>query len=100
MNIKILFFAAALMLPLNSSFADPIESPKYGHHVDSLTKALSLNADQKAKLEDIVKAEHEKLRAIHEETHKSIEGLLNPNQIPKWEKYSAEHKKKHHAKAN
>ena len=98
MNTKSLLLACALVLPLSAAYADPIAEGKichHGHHAGHLAKALGLSADQQTKLDEIFKEEHEKFKALHEESHSKINGVLTPEQQEKWEKLQSEHKGKH-----
>jgi len=101
MHKKTLVLAAALLLPLSSAYADPIDGGHqgpHGHNLEHLTKALELSPDQKAKLETIFKEEHEKFRAIHEESHNRIKEVLNGDQIAKWEQIISQRKDRRHHK--
>ncbi len=98
MNKKTLLLAFALVLPMSAAYADPMregEMCHHGHHAGHLAKALGLSADQKTKVEEIVKEEHEKFKAMHEEIHSKIKEVLTPEQQAKWDKMQAEHKGKH-----
>lgn len=95
MNKKLLILAAMLILPLTTVYADPFQSGHHGHHLERLSKELSLDAEQKAKVETIFKEEHEKFRALHEEAHNKIKEVLTAEQSAKWEKIISEHKEKH-----
>jgi Spy/CpxP family protein refolding chaperone len=97
MNKKTLLLACALVLPMSAAYADKMEGKMcgHGHHAGHLAKALGLNADQQAKLDEIFKEEHEKFKALHEESHSRIKDVLTPEQQAKWEKMMAEHKGQH-----
>jgi Spy/CpxP family protein refolding chaperone len=98
MKKQIFMLAAALLLPLSIAFADPAEGGyqgRHGHNLDHLSKELSLTAEQKASLETIFKEEHEKFRALHEESHTRIKAVLNGEQITKWEQIISQHKSRH-----
>lgn len=64
--------------------------------VEKLTKELSLNDEQKGKVEAIIKEKMEKKHQIMEEKHKAMDalheefktklsGVLTPEQVTKWE---------------
>ena len=98
MNMKTLLLACALVLPVSAVYADPMMEGKmchHGHHGGHLAKALGLSVEQKAKVEEIVKEEHEKFKALHEEIHGKIKEVLTPEQQAKWEKMQSEHKGLH-----
>ncbi|MDD4913545.1 MAG: hypothetical protein PHW13_00735 [Methylococcales bacterium] len=90
-----LILAAALLLPLTTALADPVDEGfkgRHGHNLERLAKELSLTPEQKASLETIFKEEHEKFRAIHEEIHSRVKAVLNGEQIAKWEQLISQHK--------
>jgi protein CpxP len=98
MNKKTLLLAFALVLPLSAVYADPIAEGKmchHGRHAGHLGKALGLSAEQQTKLDEIFKEEHEKFKALHEESHSKIKDVLTPEQQAKWEKLQSEHEGKH-----
>lgn len=100
MTLKTLLLATTLFLPL-TVMAAPSEH-EYGlpadHHADHLAKELQLSAEQKAELEVIFKEQHEKFRAIHEESHARLKQLLSPEQLTKWEQLKQQRQEKHHNK--
>ncbi|MEW6040937.1 MAG: hypothetical protein AB1633_05395 [Elusimicrobiota bacterium] len=78
---------------------------RHKKHVEKLTKELALSKEQSEKISQILKdgwekisAERKKIRElsrqIREETDKSIEQLLIPEQVEKFKKYREEMKKK------
>lgn len=88
MNMNNLLLFSMLVLPL-SVFAMPGmgEHPMPPHHQsEQMAKELGLNDEQKVKLAEVFKQQHEKFRAIHEETHLLIKQLLTPEQVAQWEK--------------
>jgi Spy/CpxP family protein refolding chaperone len=85
----------SLILPLTAFANEGDYSAKPEHILEHLSKKLSLTADQKAKLETIFKEEHEKFKALHEESHNRIKEVLTPEQITKWEAMKKEHHGKH-----
>lgn len=85
MNTKMILLASVLSLPF-TAFADMgnHEAPPH-HRLERLEKELQLNAEQKAKLEVIFNEQHEKYRAIHDETHARVKEVLTPEQNDKWQ---------------
>jgi periplasmic protein CpxP/Spy len=103
----------------NSQQSAPSAAPpehQYGHHhfdperrAAMLTKRLKLNADQHAKVEDILKSEksqmdslnsdsslsqedrHSKMMDIHKTSNDQIRALLNPDQQKKFDEMQSEH---------
>jgi Spy/CpxP family protein refolding chaperone len=96
MNKKTLLLATVLMLPFTAVLADPVEDGPHGHSPKRLEKALALTPDQTTKVEAIFKEEHEKFRALHEESHNRIKEVLTPDQVAKWEEIIKQHKEKRH----
>lgn len=99
MNKKMLTIALALALPLTVVAFPGGDGPEgfHGHkgdRVEHLAKKLELNEEQKLKLQEIFKVEHEKREALREETHQQIQQVLSPEQMSKFE----EMKKQHHEK--
>jgi Spy/CpxP family protein refolding chaperone len=100
MKKHVLILATVLMLPLTTAWANPVEDGSkglHGHHLERLSKELSLTAEQKASLETIFNEEREKFRALHEESHSRVKAVLNGEQITKWEQLISQHKG-HHGK--
>lgn len=59
-----------------------------GHHgrrVERLTKELNLTDEQKTKVEALFKEQHEKFKAIHDETDAKLGTILTPEQKTKLE---------------
>lgn len=87
MTLKKLLLIAALCLPI-SVYANPKmgDHPLPPHHrADQLAKELGLSEAQKTKLDEIFKQQHDKFRAIHEESLGLVKQVLSPEQITKWE---------------
>jgi protein CpxP len=59
-----------------------------------MTKELNLNEEQKTKMDALFKEQHEKYKALHEETRTRLKEILTPEQIKKMD----EMKKRHHEK--
>ena len=95
---KITIIALALSLPLAVAASSGAGGPgHFGHRgdkIERLSKELDLTADQKAKLEEIFKQEHEKFEAIRQDAHQQMKGVLNADQMAKFE----ELQKKRHEK--
>jgi len=86
-----------LALPLTVAAASGDKGDFEGHHghrVERMAKTLDLNAEQKSKVEVIFKEQHEKLKAIHEETRTRLQEVLTKEQITKMD----EMKKQRHEK--
>jgi protein CpxP len=86
MNKKIITIALALALPLTVAAYPGDKGDFEGHHgnrVERLAKKLDLNAEQKSKVEVIFKEQHEKLKAIHEETRARLQEVLTKEQMAK-----------------
>jgi periplasmic protein CpxP/Spy len=86
MNKKIITLALALALPLTVAAYPGDKGDFEGYHanrVEHLTKNLELTPEQKTKVEAIFKEQEEKLKIIHEETHKRLQEVLTKDQITK-----------------
>ena len=97
MNKKIITLALALALPLTVAAYPGGKGGVEGHHanrVEHLAKNLDLTPEQKTKVEAIFKEQEEKLKIIHEETHKRLQEVLTKEQITKLD----ELKKQRHEK--
>ena len=94
MTLKNLLLITTLSLPV-SALALPAMGahPMPPHHqVDQLAKDLSLSEEQKSQLDEIFKRQHEKFRALHEESHALVKQVLSPEQLSKWENLKPPHK--------
>jgi Spy/CpxP family protein refolding chaperone len=102
MNKKIITLALlALTLPLTVSAFPGDKGGFGGHHanrVEHLTKSLDLTPEQKTKVEALFKAEDEKLRAIHEETHARLQEVLTKEQVTKLDELKKQRHEKWQAK--
>jgi len=86
MNKKIITLALALALPLTVAAFPGDQADFEGRHanrVERLTKELNLTPEQKTKVEAIFKEQHEKFKAIHEETQKRLQEVLSKEQMTK-----------------
>ncbi|WP_347985918.1 hypothetical protein [Methylomonas sp. AM2-LC] len=98
MQSKIILVVITLMFPISTAFADQIGSyvGPHGHNPKQLAKELDLTPQQTNQLAIILKEEHEKFRALHEEAHARIKAVLSGDQAEKWEQLIANHKRNHH----
>jgi len=102
MNVKIISLFLALALPVLASAApDDKESfaRRHGDKIERLSKALDLSPAQKSKLTDIFKQQREKFKALHEEKRKLIEGILNKEQLLKYQELQKQRRGKWHKNA-
>ena len=98
--------------------AQPERAHEHGGHFDpakrteKLTKKLNLNADQQAKVKDILTSEQSQMQTLHSDTSTAkadrhakmmdvrkasddqIRSLLDPTQQQKWDKIEAKHEQK------
>jgi Spy/CpxP family protein refolding chaperone len=100
MNSKIILVITLLILPFSNVFADQIGSypGPHNHNPKHLAKELGLTPDQTSQLEVIIKEEHDKFRALHEEAHARIKAVLTGDQVAKWEQLTANPKRHHHTR--
>lgn len=87
MNEKTMIMALAVLLPFTAMAAGNEtghHQSRHGEKIKQLTKELSLSTDQKSRLETIFQQHHEKLKALREEKHKLIEGVLTREQMAKY----------------
>ncbi|HEY8157751.1 MAG TPA: hypothetical protein VIF10_03510 [Methylobacter sp.] len=97
MNKKIITIALALALPLIVAAAPGDKGDFEGDHanrVERLAKNLDLNAEQKSKVEVIFKEQHEKLKAIHEETRARLQAVLTKEQMTKMDEMKTQRHEK------
>jgi protein CpxP len=104
MNKTLLTLAIVLTFPLTvAAFPGghgPGSEEHQKHRIERLTKELNLTDEQKAKVEAIFKTQHDKFKALHEETHTQLGTVLSPEQLTKLDdlkKQRWEHRK--HKKA-
>ena len=50
-----------------------------------MAQELGLNEDQKTQVQSIMKEQREAAKAIHQKTHDRMAGVLNPDQMKKFE---------------
>ena len=100
MNKAILSLAFVLTLPLAAT-AQP-ESPaggqppewRHGQRSERLSQELNLTPEQKTKVDALFKAQHEKFKAIHEETQAKLKTILTPEQMTKMEELKKQRREK------
>jgi len=85
----LIFSATALALPTDDEMGTP-----QSHKLEWISKELQLTPDQASKVDVVLKEQHAKFKAIHEESSTRIEAILTPEQITKWEKIKAERQEK------
>jgi periplasmic protein CpxP/Spy len=85
MNKLLIGLILALCVPLTALAEQDMDSGFAEKHTENLTKALSLNDEQKTKVEAILKGQQEKFKALREETHASIKAVLTPEQVTKFD---------------
>ncbi len=96
MNKKIITVALALALPLTVAAMPETDKENYdwAHHGDRMermTKELNLNEEQKTKMDALFKEQHEKYKAIHEETRARLKEILTPEQMTKMDEMKKRH---------
>lgn len=103
MNKKLVSVVMIMLMPLTGMAAVNDASPHEWHRgerIERLTQELGLSADQKAQLVTIFQQHHEKLKALHDEQHKLLEGVLTKEQMAKYDTLRKERyekwQQKHH----
>lgn len=97
MNKSILTLALVLTLPLTAmAFPGGDQGPegRHGQRIERLTKELNLTDEQKTKVEAVFKEQHEKFKAVHEETKSKLSTVLSPEQMTKMDELKKQHKEK------
>ena len=84
-----------LCLSVLTSVAQAASDNRYetpaSHKLDHLAQVLQLSPEQKNRIDEIFKAQHEKFAAIHKESHDKVTALLSPEQAAKWEEMRRQH---------
>jgi hypothetical protein len=91
--IRYALLAAALLFGATAYAGGP--GCKHGAKMEELTADLNLDATQAAQVEEILKAQHDRMRtehkAIHEDTLTQLRGILTEEQIQtlqaRWERH-------------
>lgn len=81
-KLSIWILPLGLILISLNSFAARDVSPE--QRVEKMAQALNLDAEQQVQLRTMMKAHHEKVRALRQSHKQSITGLLNAEQQQKW----------------
>jgi len=95
MNKRLIVLALSLFLPIAvfAEEANDMEAPAMcKKRTEHLTKQLGLNDEQKTKVEAILTTQHEKIKALHEETDASIKAILTPEQQTKFDQLQQQRK--------
>ncbi|MFA5984943.1 MAG: hypothetical protein WC782_13080 [Methylococcaceae bacterium] len=92
MNKKTLALAIILALPLTAMAGPGGKHGGPGGLLEKLNKDLNLSAEQKPKVESLLKEQHKKMKALHDETHEKLKQLLTPEQATKLEQIKQEQK--------
>jgi protein CpxP len=75
--------ASAVILPV-VILAAPGHWAKHGDHmIERMSEKLELTAEQKSQVEALFKEQHEKRKALHEETHARLTEILTNEQEAK-----------------
>ncbi len=87
---------AVLLIGSFAVFSQPGEAGKdwMEWRLERLEKRLNLTAEQKPKVEAILKEQREKMRAVHEETQEQLKQVLTPAQAEKFEAMRRERKER------
>lgn len=85
-----LMFVSLSLVNAHAASDNGYETPA-AHKLDHLAEVLQLTAEQKAQIDLIFKAQHEKFAAIHKESHDKVTALLTPEQAAKWEEMRRQH---------
>jgi Spy/CpxP family protein refolding chaperone len=99
MNKILSVLAIVFLLPLAASAnpgagGGPGPDDYHGRKVERLTKELNLTDEQKTQVEALFKEQHEKFKALHEETNTKLKTILTPEQMNKMEAMQKQHQEK------
>lgn len=98
MNKLLIVAILALAVPLTVFAEPPNMEARADKHAERLTKELSLNSEQTAKVKAIFENQWQKLKAIHEETDASLKAVLTPEQVTKLDALKEKHREAHKGK--
>lgn len=77
------------------------EMPNKGReHFDKISQELSLTDEQKEKFHAVLKEQHEKMKALHDETTSRLTAILTPDQLGKFEQMRQAQKQRMHEMAD
>lgn len=100
MKKTLLTLAIVLTFPLTAAAFPgghgPGSEEHQKHRIERLTKELNLTDEQKTQVEAIFKEQHDKFKALREETHAKLGTVLSPEQMTRMEelkKQRWEHRK-------
>lgn len=87
---------AALLTCSFAVFAQPGEADKdwMEWRLERLEKRLDLTAEQKPKVEAILREQRQKMRTVHEQTRERLKQVLTPEQAEKFERLREEKKER------
>ncbi|WP_020565479.1 hypothetical protein [Methylosarcina fibrata] len=99
MNKIVSVLAIVFLLPLTAAAnpgagGGPGPDDYHGRKVERLAKDLNLTAEQKTQVEALFKEQHEKFKALHEETNSKLKTILTPEQMTKMEEMQKQHQEK------
>ena len=82
----------ALVLPLTAMSApSQMGEASIAEHVERMSTALNLTADQKQKVTTLFEAQFAKMKAAHEETKAGLQTILTPDQMKQLEANHGKH---------
>lgn len=85
---------AAIVLPA-VIMAAPGHGGKHGDRmINHMSEKLELTAEQKTQVESLFQEQHEKRKALREETHARLNDILNDEQQTKFEQMRTERKQR------
>ena len=106
MNRTLLTAAALSLVLATGAWANPAEhgGDRHERHMDRMAERLDLDDSQRARVEELMKAHHERtaearaqIKESHEQMRSEMRAILNEDQIAKMEKmHEHEGKRKGH----
>ena len=84
-----LVFALALALPL-TTMAETIDAPD-AIQAEHICKKLDIAPEQKERVMSIFQTQREKIQAVRDETRTSLQGVLTPEQMTKFDAMREKH---------
>jgi len=89
-TVLILSLVCLPVFKIQAASDNSYETPA-AHKLDHLAEVLKLSPEQKSKIDEIFKVQHEKFAAIHKQSHDQVTGLLSAEQAEKWEEMRRQH---------